>query len=136
MGTAGKKQKRPRKFKDKKQSERFKETARKVGADKPSDDFNSLLATLARVAPSLPPEPQIPTSSQLLGINVGGIAMLADGTAWRIAPNDLTRAKGWIPGTEITVTSTDVKKPLWPFKLTNTDAGECVAATRSKPPPK
>ena len=96
MGKRGKKQKQRPKIKDKKQSERFKKTAREVGADKPSDHFDSLLATLARVAPSLPPEPQIPTSSQLLGINVGGIAMLADGTAWRIAPNDLARAKRWI----------------------------------------
>src|ERR1700730_1295045 len=86
--------------------------------------------------PPLPPDPQIPTSSQLLGVSAGGIATLVDGTAWRIAPKDLARAKGWIPGTEITVTSTDVRRPLWPFTLTNTDVAERVAATRSRPPPK
>jgi hypothetical protein len=58
MGTAGKKQKRPRKFKDKKQSERFKETARKVGADKPSDDFNSLLANWLEWRPAYRQNPK------------------------------------------------------------------------------
>ena len=37
MGKADKKQKRRPKFKDKKQSDRFKETAREIGADESSD---------------------------------------------------------------------------------------------------
>jgi len=135
MGKAGEKQKRRPKIKDKKQSERFKETARQLGADEVSGDFDSVVRALAKVVPPLLPEPQMPINSQLVGINPGGIVMLANNTYWRIAPGDLALAKKWIPGTEITVTFTDVKKP-WLFKLTNTDSGEYVAANQSRPPPK
>jgi hypothetical protein len=48
MGKAGEKQKRRPKFKDKKQSERFKETARQLGADESSDAFDRTLSELAR----------------------------------------------------------------------------------------
>ena len=51
MGKAGEKQKRRPKISDKKQSERFKETAREVGADESSDAFDSVLAALARQKP-------------------------------------------------------------------------------------
>jgi hypothetical protein len=46
MGKAGEKQKRKPKIKDKRQSERFKETARQVGADQPSSAFDSILGQL------------------------------------------------------------------------------------------
>jgi hypothetical protein len=90
---------------------------------------------LAKVMPSLPPE-QTPTSSQLVAVNPGGTAALANGTYWRVAPKDLARAQQWITGAEITVTPNDVHKPVWPFKLTNEETGEHVAAVQSKPPPK
>ena len=77
---------------------------------------------------------ETPISSQLVAINPAGIAALVDGTYWRIAPGDLARAKKCIPGTVITVTPSDA--PVWPFKLTNVDTGEHVAATQSRPPPK
>jgi len=77
----------------------------------------------------------MPISSQLVAINSGGIAALADGTYWRIAPDDLARAKKWIPGTVITITPSAVAKPNCPFTLTNVDTGDQVAATQSKPPP-
>ena len=48
MGKAGEKQKRRPKFKDKKQSERSKETARQVGADETSDAFDSIVKEMAR----------------------------------------------------------------------------------------
>jgi hypothetical protein len=48
MGKAGEKQKRKPKIKDKKQSERFKETAREIGADKTSDAFDRIIGELAR----------------------------------------------------------------------------------------
>ena len=48
MGKADGKQKRRPKFKDKKQSERFKETARQVGADETSDAFDSIVKEMAR----------------------------------------------------------------------------------------
>ena len=48
MGKAGKKQKRRPKFKDKKQSERFKEAARELGADKSSDAFDRIAEEMAR----------------------------------------------------------------------------------------
>jgi len=52
MGKAGEKQKRRPKIKDKKQSERFKETARQLGADESSDAFERALSKLA------PPKPK------------------------------------------------------------------------------
>jgi len=48
MGKLGEKQKRKPKIKDKKQSERFKEAAREVGADKPSDAFDRIVGELGR----------------------------------------------------------------------------------------
>jgi hypothetical protein len=47
MGKAGEKQKKKPKYTGKKQSERFKETARELGADKSSDAFDRTLAKLA-----------------------------------------------------------------------------------------
>ena len=51
MGKAGEKQKRKPKISDKKQSERFKETAREVGADKASDAFDRIVGELGRSQP-------------------------------------------------------------------------------------
>jgi hypothetical protein len=48
MGKAGEKQKRRPKIKDKKQSERFKEAARELGADETTDTFDRVLAEMAR----------------------------------------------------------------------------------------
>jgi hypothetical protein len=48
MGKAGEKQKKKPKIKDKRQSERFKETAREIGADQPSDAFDRILGELGR----------------------------------------------------------------------------------------
>jgi len=47
MGKLGEKQKRKPKISDKKQSERFKETAREVGADESSNDFDEILVAMA-----------------------------------------------------------------------------------------
>lgn len=47
MGKAGEKQKRRPKLKDKRQSERFKEAARELGADKSSDAFDRVLKEMA-----------------------------------------------------------------------------------------
>ena len=51
MGKVGEKQKRQPKLKDKKQSERFKERAREVGADESSDAFHRVLGEMARKKP-------------------------------------------------------------------------------------
>ena len=51
MGKAGEKQKRTPKIKDKKQSERFKEAARQLGADKSSDTFDSIVDKMTRTKP-------------------------------------------------------------------------------------
>jgi hypothetical protein len=48
MGKAGEKQKRKPKISDKKQSERFKETAREVGADEESKAFDRILGEMGR----------------------------------------------------------------------------------------
>jgi hypothetical protein len=54
MGKAGEKQKKKPKIKDKRQSERFKETARQVGADQELGLFAWLITELAKQ----PPEPR------------------------------------------------------------------------------
>ena len=48
MGKAGEKQKRRPKIKDSKQSERFKEAARELGADEPAEAFDRIVGALAR----------------------------------------------------------------------------------------
>jgi hypothetical protein len=48
MGKAGEKQKRKPKIKDKKQSERFKETAREIGADQSGGAFDRILQEMSR----------------------------------------------------------------------------------------
>ncbi len=47
MGKAGEKQKRRPKISDKRQSERFKETARMIGADQTSEAFDQILREMA-----------------------------------------------------------------------------------------
>lgn len=54
MGKVGEKQKKKAKIKDKRQSERFKQTAREVGADQELDLFAWLITELA----NQPPEPR------------------------------------------------------------------------------
>jgi hypothetical protein len=48
MGKAGEKQKRKPKIKDKRQSERFKESARQVGAEETSDAFDRIVKEMGR----------------------------------------------------------------------------------------
>jgi hypothetical protein len=48
MGKVGEKQKRTPKIKDKKQSERFKEAARELGADESSDAFERVVKEMAK----------------------------------------------------------------------------------------
>lgn len=54
MGIKGEKQKKKPKIKDKRQSERFKETARQVGADEFTDAFDRIVEQLGQPKP-LPP---------------------------------------------------------------------------------
>jgi hypothetical protein len=51
MGKAGEKQKKKPKIKDKRQSERFKEAARELGADQPSDAFDRIVEQMGRRNP-------------------------------------------------------------------------------------
>ena len=51
MGKVGEKQKRTPKIKDKKQSERFKEAARELGADETSDAFERVFDQLVKRKP-------------------------------------------------------------------------------------
>ena len=48
MGKVGEKQKRTPKIKDKKQSERFKEAARELGADEDSDALDRIVKEMAK----------------------------------------------------------------------------------------
>jgi hypothetical protein len=56
MGKAGEKQKRRSKIKDKKQSERFKDTARQLGADETGDAFDRIIEQMARTKPDTKPK--------------------------------------------------------------------------------
>jgi hypothetical protein len=51
MGKAGEKQKRIPKIKDTKQSERFKEAARELGADNESDALDRIVQQMAATKP-------------------------------------------------------------------------------------
>ena len=51
MGKRGEKQRRKPKLKDKRQSERFKETARQIGAAEGSDAFERIVQQMARTKP-------------------------------------------------------------------------------------
>jgi hypothetical protein len=51
MGRKGEKQKRKPKIADKRQSERFKETAREVGAEQPSPAFDNIVGEMGRRKP-------------------------------------------------------------------------------------
>jgi hypothetical protein len=48
MGKVGEKQKRTPKIKDKKQSERFKEAARELGADEESDALDRIVKQMTK----------------------------------------------------------------------------------------
>lgn len=50
MGQKGEKQKRKPKIKDKRQSERFKETAREVGADESAPGFDRIVEEMGKRA--------------------------------------------------------------------------------------
>lgn len=52
MGKRGEKQKKKPKIKDKRQSERFKDAARELGADKASDAFDRIVTELGRPSPA------------------------------------------------------------------------------------
>jgi hypothetical protein len=54
MGKVGEKQKRRPKITDKRQSERFKEAARELGADLSSDAFDHIVQQMAKEPPAKP----------------------------------------------------------------------------------
>jgi len=121
MGKRGEKQKKKPKIKDKKQSERFKKTAREVGADKPSEGFDLVLKMMGN------PEPSKPTGkpTTLLDVNSDGIVKLADGTFWRLAL-DGGRARGWI-GAQVIVREEKMPNPAWTLALVNLETNDRVA---------
>jgi hypothetical protein len=49
MGKAGEKQKKRPKITDKRQSERFKETAREIGADESSEELDQIIDALSKL---------------------------------------------------------------------------------------
>jgi hypothetical protein len=51
MGKVGEKQKRTPKIKDKKQSERFKEAARELGADENNDALERIVEQMTKTKP-------------------------------------------------------------------------------------
>jgi hypothetical protein len=79
---------------------------------------------------SASPTVQIQLESRLVDINQAGIAELANGTRWRIAVWDLSRARKWPVGATVTLAPNDPGK-AWAFKLTNADSSEQVAVGRA-----
>jgi hypothetical protein len=124
MGNRGEKQKKKPKFTDKKQSERFKETAREVGADEgTTKDAERVLDQMLGVNHPTSEPSEKPTT--LLAVNSGGIAKLADGTFWRLAL-DGGRAGGWI-GAQVIVREERLPNPAWRLALVNLDINDMVA---------
>lgn len=83
----------------------------------------------------LPATVKIPFETRLGQINQAGIADLANGSCWRIAPWDLPRAREWPVGAKVVLAPNDPGK-VWAFKMTNADTGQQVAVARAarKPP--
>ena len=79
---------------------------------------------------SASPTVQIQLESRLVDINQAGIAELANGTRWRIAHWDLSRAREWPVGANVTLGPNDPGR-LWAFKMINADKGEHVAVGRA-----
>jgi hypothetical protein len=79
---------------------------------------------------SVPLMVQMAFETQLGIISQAGIADLANGTRWRIAPWDLPRAREWVIGASVALARNDLGK-LWAFKMTNADNGEQVAVGRA-----
>jgi len=71
-----------------------------------------------------------PFETRLGQINQAGIADLANGSCWRIAPWDLQRARGWLSGANVILEPNDPGK-AWAFKITNADTGQQVAVARA-----
>jgi hypothetical protein len=78
----------------------------------------------------LPASVKTPFQTQLGQINQAGIADLANGSCWRIAPWDLQRARQWHIGANVVLAPNDPGK-AWAFKMTNLDTGQQVAVARA-----
>ena len=66
----------------------------------------------------------------LIAINSGGIAKLSDDTFWRIAPLQLSKAKGWTMGIEGVIQPRG--NPLWTHKLTDIETGAALSVAPSQ----
>ena len=82
------------------------------------------------MARPFPPAGAVTLETQLVNINQAGIADLANGTRWRIAHWDLSRARKWPVGTNVTLGPNDPGK-AWAVKMTNAAKGEQVAVGRA-----
>ena len=69
----------------------------------------------------------------LIAINSGGIAKLSDDTFWRIAPLQLSKAKGWTMGIEVMIQPTG--NPRWTHKLRDVETGAALSVVPSQSPP-
>jgi hypothetical protein len=69
-------------------------------------------------------------ATNLVMINGGGKAKLADNTFWCIAPRDLPQTLDWAAGTAVTVEPTG--RPIWQYKLTNVENGIEVSVATSE----
>lgn len=125
MGKAGEKQKKKPKLTDKKQSERFKQTAREIGADQETEDASRVLDQMLGTNRSAAPTGNETT---LVGINSGAIASLADGTLWRLAP-DGERARTWANARVMVVHREG--NQAWRFAIVNLDTKDWVGALPS-----
>jgi hypothetical protein len=123
---AGKKQKT--KPKDKKQSDRLKQTARDIGADQETEDA---LKVLDRMIGRHVSEPT-GKATTFVSINSGGVVTLADGTYWRVASEGLVRVPHWRVGAPVMVDR--INHPLWPLSLVNLENQERTGVQPSRKP--
>lgn len=81
----------------------------------------------AQKASALPPPKKLPSLSEnLLGSQY---LRLSDNTLWKVRPEDIAIAQGWITPVEIIVTSN--RNTFFPFTLTNTLTGSSVQARQA-----
>jgi hypothetical protein len=59
-------------------------------------------------------------------LNRGGIALLSDGTRWRVAPQELSKARAWALGCTVSVEEKNQSGAVWTLKMTSVSTGDYV----------
>jgi hypothetical protein len=69
--------------------------------------------------------------ANLDSLNNGGIALLSDGTRWRVAPADLRKLQKWALGCNVSVEEKSQRGAAWTHKMTSVSSGDSVSVLPS-----